>query len=139
MGLIMTKPSKPISFVAEISEKALEKAKELDEKDAISLFGETVKWDDYLDDLGLSDELEKIEEINTAFTYRLLELIEMSKNVKYKSIIQDTIWKSKLAYSFQRNMDKKDLPLLNTLNEMIEDYPKESKMVLSEFIYKRRK
>ncbi len=139
MGLIMTKPSKPISFVAEISEKALERAKEMDDKDAISLFGESVKWKKYLDTYKkLYPKLKNIEEINTAFTYRLLELIEMSKNVKYKSAIQDTIWKSKLAYSFQRNMDKKDLPLLNTLNEMIEDYPKESKMVLSEFIYKRR-
>lgn len=139
VGMVMTKANKPINFVADISEEALEEAKEVDGKDAISLFSETVKWNDYLDDLGLSKELEKAEEINTAFTYRLLELIQMSKNVRYKSAIQDTIWKSKLAYSFQRNMDKKDLPLLNTLNEMIEDYPKESKMVLSEFIYKRRK
>lgn len=138
VGMVMTKPNKPINFVADISEEALKKAKEIDRKDAISLFGETVKWDDYLDDLGLSDELSQIDEINTAFTYRLLELIQMSKNVKYKSIIQDTIWKSKLAYGFQRNMDKKYLPLLNTLKKMIEGYPRESKMVLSEFIYKRR-
>jgi CRISPR-associated protein Csm1 len=139
MGMVMIKPSKPINFVAQASEEALEKAKELKGKDAVSLFGETVKWDDYLDDLGLSNELEQIDDINTAFTYRLLELIQMSKNVKYESIIQDTMWKSKLAYSFQRNMDKKYLPLLNTLNKMIEEYPKESKMVISEFIYKRRR
>ncbi len=139
VGMVMTKANKPINFVADVSEKALEEAKDMDKKDAISLFGETVKWDDYLDDLGLGDELGKIEEINTAFTYRLLELIAMSKRVKYEDSIIDTRWKSKLVYSFQRNMDKKHLPLLGTLNMMIEKYPKESKMVLSEFIYKRRK
>lgn len=139
VGMIMTKPNKPINFVADMSEKALEDAKEVDDKNAITLFGETVKWDDYFDDLmRLNGELEKIEEVNMAFLYRLLELIGMSKSVKFNGKVQDTIWKSKLAYSFHRNMDDKSLPLLNTLDEMIEKYPKESKMVLSEFIYKRR-
>ena len=138
VGMIMTKPNKPINFVANISEEALEESKEMDGKDAITLFGECVKWDDYLDDLGLMDELRKIEDVDTAFLYRLLELIQMSKNVKYKNSIKDTMWKSKLAYSFQRNMDKRYTPLLDTLNKMIEKYPKESKMFLSEFIYKRR-
>ncbi len=138
VGMIMTKPNKPINFVADISEKALEEAKEINKKDAITLFDETVKWENYLDDLGLSDELYKIDDINTAFLYRLLELIHMSKNVKYEKSVKDTMWKSKLAYSFQRNMNKEDLSLLKTLNEMIEKYPKETKMVISEFAYKRR-
>ena len=137
VGMVMFKSSKPINFIADISEKALEDAKAMDGKDAITLFDETVKWEDYLDDLGLYDELDKTNP-NTAFTYRLLELIDMSKHVKYDNDVLSTIWKSKLAYSFKRNMAENDKPLLNTLNEMIEDYPKEAKMKVSEFIYKRR-
>ena len=139
VGMIMIKPNKPINFVAYIAEEALEKAKEIDnKKDAITLFRETVKWDDYLDDLGLGAELEKLKDPNTAFLYRLLELIEMSKKVKYENDIASTMWKSKLNYTFVRNNETSHKKLLNTLNEMIENYPKEAKMVLSEYIYKRR-
>ncbi len=141
MGLIMTKPSKPISFVAEISEEALEEAKAVDGKDAISLFGETVKWDKYLNDKGLKKELDNLSEDDAkmAFLYRLMELTSMSKAVKYDNDIMATRWKSKYAYTMSRNMPKASNTLLNTLSDMIEKYPKESKMILSEFIYKRRK
>jgi len=138
MGMVMFKHSKPINFIAHLSEEALDDAKALDGKDGITLFDESVKWDDYLDDLGLIEELEKIPEINTAFTYRLLDFIAMSKKVKYDGDVLSTIWKSKLNYSFTRNMDKKYETLFSTLDEMIEKYPKESKMKISEFIYKRR-
>jgi CRISPR-associated protein Csm1 len=138
MGMVMFKHSKPINFIAHMSEEALEDAKTLPNKDGITLFDESVKWDDYLDDLGLMEELEKIPEINTAFTYRLLDFIAMSKKVKYDGDVLSTIWKSKLNYSFTRNMDKKHETLLSTIDEMIEKYPKESKMKISEFIYKRR-
>ena len=137
MGGVMFKPSKPINYITHLSEEALEYAKALEGKDGISFFDDSVKWDDYLDDLGLFEELENAN-VNTAFTYRLLEFIEMSKKVKYEGDIPSTIWKSKLNYSFNRNMDKKHISLLVTVDEMIEKYPKEAKMKISEFIYKRR-
>ena len=43
----MAKPSKPISYLANETEHLLETSKELDGKDAITLFGETVKCDSY--------------------------------------------------------------------------------------------
>jgi CRISPR-associated protein Csm1 len=137
MGMVMFKHSKPINFMAHLSEEALKDAKALDGKNGITQFGESVKWDEYLDDLGLIEELEKAN-LNTAFTYRLLDFIAMSKKVKYEGDIASTIWKSKLSYSFTRNMDKKHEGILSTIDEMIEKYPKEAKMHLSEFIYKRR-
>ena len=141
MGLVMFKPTKPINFVANISEKALEDAKALEGKNGITLFGESVKWGSYLQNLKLYDELEKADP-NTTFTYRLRDIIEMSKRVKYSKPkefnIEDTLWRSKLTYSFTRNMDKEDESLLTTLNDIVEKYPKEAKMVVDEFIYKRR-
>ena len=139
VGMVMVKPAKPIRFVAEIAEEALEAAKGVEGKDAVSLFGETTKWDDYFDDLGLSDELAKVDGtiVDTAFLYRMLQFVEMSKRVKAGSI-EDTIWKSKFAYTIRRNYEKLPQSLINTLDEMIEKYPKETKMVLSEYIYTRR-
>lgn len=137
VGMVMFKHSKPINFIAHLSEEALENAKALKGKNGITLFEESVKWDDYLDDLGLIEELEKANP-NTAFTYRLLDFIAMSKKVKFEGDIASTIWKSKLNYSFTRNMDKKHEGILSTIDEMIEKYPSEAKMRISEFIYKRR-
>ena len=67
----------------------------------------------------------------------------MRKLSKYKKKeeeldIKNTLWKSKLVYSFTRNMDKKYISILNTLNDSIEENPKETKMIICEFIYKRR-
>ncbi|MBE0490770.1 MAG: type III-A CRISPR-associated protein Cas10/Csm1 [Sulfurospirillum sp.] len=138
VGMVMVKSNKPINFVANIAKEALDTAKSMEHKDAISLFGETVKWDDYLDDLGLGEELQLLNNPNTAFLYRLLELIEMSKKVKYNRDVASTIWKSKLNYTFTRNNAKSHEGLLECLFKMIENYPKEAKMVLSEYIYKRR-
>lgn len=154
IGMIMTKSNKPINFVAQIAEDALEEAKGIDDKkDAISLFGETVKWEDYLDEnnaVYLQEELERfgdeIYPLHTAFLYRLLEFVAMSKKSKIDPI--QTMWKSKLAYNFNRNMLEKIVKdkektkdahgFLSLLNDILEDKPKSAKMVLSEYIYKRR-
>ena len=144
MGMVLTKPNKPVNFIARVSEERLEEAKEHkedgEEKDAIALFDEVVKWDDYLDDNGLMEDL-KIVGDNTSFLYRVLEFIDLSKKVK-NGDMKATIWKSKLNYLAYRNLDmgkKVYQNLVNNLNEMIEKYPQETKMFLSEFVYKRRK
>ncbi len=139
-GIAIANPSTPISYLAEHTEHLLEASKAIDDKkDAISLFRETVKWKTYLstfNTLNLVFKDIKTEDTKTAFLYRLLDLCDMSKLVKQDPI--NNMWKSKLVYSFVRNMDKKYTNILHPLNEMIEKYPQETKMFLSEFIYKRR-
>ena len=143
-GIVLAKPSTPISYLAQTSEKWLEVSKETTGKDAISIFGETAKWDSYLSVRSkILDEFTKfnIDKDNTVFLYRLLELCEMSKNVCED--VKNTMWKSKLSYSFTRNMQNKqdgaDMNgLLLMLNNVIENNPKESKMAICEYIYKRR-
>jgi len=141
-GISIVKPSYPISRIAQYTEELLEKAKGIDEnKNAITLFGESVKWKSYLStfrELRKAFKILENDDTKTAFLYRLLELIEMAKRVKCNNSIEDTIWKSKLNYSFDRNMDKKYLSLLQVLNNQMENNPKETKMFLNEFIYKRR-
>lgn len=141
-GISLIKHSIPIDFASNITERLLENAKKLEGKDAISLFEETVKWQGYKDVFKnlypLLCEL-KDDEDKTAFFYRLLEFCDMSKKVKKENDIKSTIWKSKLNYSFNRNMKSSSGKLLNSLNQSIQEFPEETKMVLCEYIYKRRK
>ena len=64
----------------------------------------------------------------------------MSKNIK--NDVKNSMWKSKLNYSFYRNFQKADTKkgqeLLLMLNNEIKHNPKETKMVICEYIYKRR-
>lgn len=143
-GIAIAKSSTPISYLADYTEKLLEEAKEIDKdkeienpKDALSLFGETVKWDEYKRVFNQLDELFKgFDVVNAMTLYRLIMFCNMSKNIKED--IKNTMWKSKLNYLFSRNIDKKYHYLLEALNESIEKSPKATKMFLSEFIYKRR-
>lgn len=141
-GFITAKSGTPMPYLANTVEKALESAKNIDEhKDAITAFGETVKRSSYINarDI-LYQELEKLpqEDKKTAFLYSLLTFCEMSKKVKYDCDIRETMWKSKLRYSFTRNMDTKYESLLNIINYLIENNPKETKMCIVEAIYKKR-
>ena len=139
-GIAIAKPSHPIARLAEFTEELLEKAKEIDSnKNAITLFNETVKWESYLKvHAELTDTFSLLKDTeNTAFLYRLLELVEMKKRV-LRGDIEATMWKSKLRYSWSRNMSKEDSKILESLDSNIENHPSETKMFLSEYIYKRR-
>ena len=150
-GIAMAKPSKPINYLASQTEYLLEESKDykekenkkiVHEKDALTLFGETVKWNDYkmvFDELKIAFQSFENKDINTAFLYRLLEFCEMSKKVKYDGDILATIWKSKLRYSFSRNNDNLGENIYKILDERIDNNPKETKMTICEFIYKGRK
>ena len=138
-GIAIAKPTTPISYLAEYTEKLLKEAKEIDGKDAISLFGETVKWKEYNNTYKKLEKLFKgfDESVNTTTLYKLLIFCDMAKNIKQD--IRNTMWKSKLNYLFSRNIDKRFHYILGDLNDYIEKCPQATKMFLSEFIYKRRK
>ncbi|XPV70421.1 MAG: type III-A CRISPR-associated protein Cas10/Csm1 [Halarcobacter sp.] len=141
VAIMLSKENVPISYMSSKIEELLEKSKENQDKDSITLFDETVKWQEYIDvKKVLENELSKIEEEDkkSAFFYSLLELIEMSIKVKEGDVLS-TMWKSKLNYSFRRNMKKESYEdLYKVLDTQIEKNPKASKMVISEFIYKGR-
>lgn len=143
-GIAISKPSVPISYLAGVCENLLEKSKAMDGKDAITLFGESVKWSEYISVYDkLMPKFENFaddDSLNTAFLYRLLEICEMSKKVKFEKDYKAAMWKSKLNYAISRNQSENlQNEFYAVLDEKIEENPKESKMVISEFIYKRRK
>jgi hypothetical protein len=141
-----------VSYVAQKSEKALEDAKEMDGKAAITLFGETAKLDQYREEGdAFLYELKQAEneaiDLTSAFLYRLLELLEMRLTLRAGNL-EGAMWKSKLNYTFRRNVfdrikekSKTDQAerLLEQCDNMIEHHPEVARMVLNEFIYKRRR
>lgn len=138
-GISIAKPATPISYLANYTEELLEDSKEVDGKDALSIWGETVKWDDYLQVFStLGKVFENYGQLETSTIYKFLQFCDMSKRAKAGNV-QDTIWKSKLNYLFSRNLDiKKDAKLMEVLGKEIEEHPSQTKLFLSEFVYKRR-
>jgi len=134
-GIVVAKPSVPIRYLAEVSEEYLEKSKEVEKKDAITMFDESVKWNSYLKVFRELEEIFKNKEFDTTYLYRLLEICEMAKNVKLFDSIKDTMWKSKLVY-ISKEKDEKEI--LKEIYSKIENYPQEVKLFLVEYIYKRR-
>jgi hypothetical protein len=141
-----------VSYVAQKSEKALEDAKKMPNKAAITLFGETAKLDQYREEGdAFLHELKQAEDeaidLTSAFLYRLLELLEMRLTLRAGNL-EGAMWKSKLNYTFRRNVfdrikekSKTDQAerLLEQCDNMIEHHPEVARMVLNEFIYKRRR
>jgi len=138
-GISIAKPSTPLSYLANHTEELLETSKEIDdEKDALTIWSESVKWNSYMK---VFSELEEVFngylKLETTTIYRLLEFCQMSKNINKD--IKNSMWKSKLNYLFSRNMDiNKDKELMEILDKTISNFPSETKIFLSEFIYKRR-
>jgi CRISPR-associated protein Csm1 len=152
-GIVLVKPGTPVNYMAQSSERALEASKETTGKDAITLFGATVKNREYREKGGefyraLKETDEEVFALPTAFLYRLLDLLVLRQRVS-DDFIEGSMWKSKLSYAFRRNVFerlhhdgeklKRAESLLKRCHEMIEHHPAVTRMVLSEFIYKRRK
>lgn len=134
-GIVISKPSIPIKYLAEVSEEYLEKSKEVEGKDALTMFDESVKWNSYLKIFEKLEEIFKDREFDTVYLYRLLDICEMSKRVKFNNSIEDTMWKSKLVYI---SKDESEKEILEDIYFYIEKYPQEVKLFLVEYIYKRR-
>ena len=122
MGLVMFKPSTPITFVSKMADKAEDRAKR--ERDSIDIFGVSMKFKEFLEiekDFKLVTKfLEKESDDKTAFYYRLIELCEMKENIKKD--VRNAMWKSKLNYLFRRNVKREDndSKIFNLLDKLIE-------------------
>lgn len=138
-GIAIAKPSTPVSFLANHTEGLLEHSKEVEGKDALTLWHESVKWDTYLKVFHqLQETFQAYQTLETTTIYRFLHFCNMSKRVQAGDV-KATMWKSKLNYLFSRNLDiQKDATLMEVLSVMIENHPSETKLFLNEFVYQRR-
>lgn len=119
-GISVHKPGEPVMTIAESSEHALalSKSKNKDIKDKITVFGETVTWDEFKKLEGIKDTMQKWFEdktINNAMLFRFNELLEMAKQEKELRDPQFDIqmedmeclkWRARFYYTVVRNIGK---------------------------------
>ncbi|CAA6826700.1 MAG: CRISPR-associated protein, Csm1 family [uncultured Sulfurovum sp.] len=114
MGLVMFKPTTPITFVSKMADEAEKRAKAItvDGKDrnGIDIFGVSMKYDEFIEIeesfKRVTEFLEKESDDKTALYYRLIELCDMKENINQD--IRNAMWKSKLNYLFRRNVKRED-------------------------------
>ncbi|HGG60743.1 MAG TPA: type III-A CRISPR-associated protein Cas10/Csm1 [Gammaproteobacteria bacterium] len=154
-GLLMTKPGLPVAQMGEMAEQALEHAKSHDGKNAVTLFGQTVSWDDF-DELWKT--LEAIKEkddqfdLSTGYLYRLQDLADMSHDLKWgEKRPENAIWRSWFSYRTyrmleqalkgkdrQKERERRMQELAKILSEPIERFGSRFKIPLFIHLYQQR-
>lgn len=128
MGLVMFKPSTPITFVSTMADEAEKRAKAITvdgkDRDGIDIFGVAMKYGEFIEiENDFNDVVHYLESNHvdtTTFYYRLIELCDMKQNINQD--IRNAMWKSKLNYIFRRNIDKSnnDTKIFTLLSNLIE-------------------
>ncbi|GAB6183887.1 type III-A CRISPR-associated protein Cas10/Csm1 [Thermodesulfovibrio hydrogeniphilus] len=156
-GISIHKPNTPVKVFAEHSEDAIKKSKF--KKNGITIFDETVSWEDFYN---LNEVMQKLwewleeEAINTAMLYRMNAINLMSKREKeLREASRFTLkdmecfkWRSMLYYTSVRNFAKKlkgqerqeaVTNFIATLSDWIEKYAGAFKIPLWQVIYNNRR
>ncbi len=107
-GLVMTKPGLPMHALATQAEEALDAAKgkhmadEKARKNALVLYGERVRWDDWGKVQAAQDQLEMVcqaYDLSTGYVYGLMQLIDLASD---KTNPEHAMWRSRFAYRTRR-------------------------------------
>jgi len=116
-GITVDKPGVPVPIVAERAEETLKAAKDAG-RDRVTLFGESVTWDEFDNLQHKRDTLEawqRLGYVGKAFLYRLNELMATARAEKLlissgRPIDLDDMsclaWRSRFIYSATRNVGK---------------------------------
>lgn len=100
-GMVMSKPGLPIHTLTTQAEEALEAAKGSG-KNAVSLFGEIVRWDEWAKVSAVESELEQLNrdyDLTTGYIYGLLKLIDLAGDAKNP---EAPMWRSRFVYRTRR-------------------------------------
>lgn len=146
-GLVMSKPGHPIHTLTTQAEEALEAAKGSG-KNAVSLFGEIVRWADLPAVTAVENELEQLNhdyQLSTGYIYGLLKLIELASD---KNNTESSMWRSRFVYRTRRYVVDKLKPeqrnvaqtrLATTLGERgIGQLGRRFRIPLFNFFYRQR-
>ncbi len=100
-GMVMSKPGHPIHTLTAQAEEALEAAKGSG-KNALSLFGEIVRWREWATIGAIESELEQLNDdygLSSGYIYGLLQLIDLASD---KSNPEAPMWRSRFVYRTRR-------------------------------------
>ena len=104
VGMVMSKSNIPVPRLGDLAKEALEKSKKIDtNKNAITIFNRSVKWEKWQFLLNLGDEIERLAkdyEISTAYIYSLIHFALQAENKENK--IENSMWRSRFYYKTAR-------------------------------------
>ena len=107
-GMCMTKPGLPMHTLADQAEDALDAAKAsahadpAQRKNAVVLFNERVRWDDWPKVQAAQDQLDQVRkdyDLSTSYVYGLLHLIDLANDTQNP---EHAMWRSRFAYRTRR-------------------------------------
>jgi CRISPR-associated protein Csm1 len=106
-GLSMTKPGLPIRHLARLAEEALEDAKKLPGKNAVTCFAQPVSWATFGELMERAEALEQLAaglRLSTGYLYGLLHLTDMAADLTRP---ENALWHSRFAYRTRRMLEAK--------------------------------
>lgn len=149
-GLTICKPATMISTMAAMAEEALEASKSREGKNAVTIYGRTVSWENWLALQECTAELDDIRlryGLSTGYLYGLFELVDLSE--KEKDVPTASLWRSRFRYRTARfaeelrragRGDKQTISnaLTDELYRNIERYRGAYRIALTNFFYTHR-
>jgi len=115
-GIFLAQPHEPIAFCAEAAEAELKKSKKQEKKDKVTLFGQTVNWNELDTILAEADKVIKWLDteppiISRSFAYNLQRYAEMAEKSGIYANIEEKSTKylrfvPLLVYDINRNLTK---------------------------------
>lgn len=102
VGMVMTKLGMPVPQLGELAEDALEKAKGVEGKNAITIYQQSVPWSKWANLTQLGEEIERLAEkyqISTAYLYTLIQFADLAADTQH---IESTMWRSRFYYKTSR-------------------------------------
>ena len=149
-GMAISKPKQPVHTLAELAEKALEKAKgyETDKtKNAVCLYDEVVSWLSWGEVAALEEEIQNLADrykLSTSYIYGLLHLIKLAED---RTNLESAMWRSRFAYRTRRyvvdKLDKGDREgaqreLTEVFGKAIADHGGKFRIPLFNYFYSAR-
>ncbi|OAQ15413.1 CRISPR-associated protein Csm1 [Bibersteinia trehalosi Y31] len=101
-GMVMTKLGMPVPQMGELAEEALEQAKDVDGKNAVTIYQQSVSWHTWQSLQQAKDEIERLAEnyaISTAYLYSLIYFAGQAGDTQN---IENTMWRSRFYYKTAR-------------------------------------
>ncbi len=151
----LTRPNIPLNLMSEFAEEDLEKAKEVDGKDAVTIFGISLKNEEFLEILELKEFFEELfNDLNkldagVGALYKIYEFIDMQEHLN-ENILVNARWKYLLRYMIEKNFEikknddkaeikKRVKEKFFEISKLIEEKGEKLKIPLNLFLYSIRK
>jgi CRISPR-associated protein Csm1 len=166
IGVALASPSVPVYQLADKAEDELEKCKKLDGKNAVTVFGKTLKWEEFYnvfdkkqyfaelledknEDKANNKTLSKNNAVSIGYIYKILKFIEMNEKIEnckknggihLNSLYENAKWRPLFRYITHRNYGDNKLltEKLNFIPEYIEKFGNKLIIPISYAIYERR-